>query len=145
MVYKPRSAGPSGGARGGPRRKTTGKGGTGTGRRRYVARRKVCAFCVDKVATVDYKDAAKLMKYISERGKILSRRRSGNCARHQRVLCTALKRARHLALLPYAATHVREIGVAAPRPESAQQPAPAPRQEPAPQPATAPASRDQDT
>lgn len=66
-------------------------------------RRKVCAFCVDKVEHVDYKDAGKLRKYMSERGKILPRRMTGTCARHQRQLTDAIKRARHIALLPYTA------------------------------------------
>jgi small subunit ribosomal protein S18 len=64
-------------------------------------RRKVCNFCMDKVDSIDYKDLAKLRKYISERGKILPRRISGNCAKHQRNLTIAVKRARHIALLPY--------------------------------------------
>ena len=63
-------------------------------------RRKVCVFC-GKDNIIDYKDAAKLRKYISERGKILPRRVTGNCAKHQRELTTAIKRARHIALLPY--------------------------------------------
>jgi len=67
------------------------------------AKRKICAFCVDKVERIDYKDVAKLKKYISERGKILPRRISGNCAKHQRQLTVAIKRARHIALLPYTA------------------------------------------
>jgi len=66
-------------------------------------RKRVCAFCVDKIDRVDYKDVVKLKKYITERGKILPRRISGNCARHQRQLTVAIKRARHLALLPYTA------------------------------------------
>lgn len=66
-------------------------------------RRKVCAFCVDKVEHVDYKDAARLRKYMSERGKILPRRMTGTCAKHQRQLTEAIKRARHVALLPYTA------------------------------------------
>ncbi len=64
-------------------------------------RKKVCIFCVDKVAYIDYKDSAKLRKFISERGKILPRRISGTCAKHQRELTTAIKRARQVALLPY--------------------------------------------
>ena len=66
-------------------------------------RRKVCAFCVDKVECIDYKDAGKLRKFISERAKILPRRVSGTCAKHQRQLTTAIKRARQMALLPYIA------------------------------------------
>jgi small subunit ribosomal protein S18 len=67
------------------------------------AKKKVCAFCVDKVTDIDYKEVVKLRKYISERGKILPRRISGNCAKHQRQLTTAIKRARVVALLPYTA------------------------------------------
>ncbi len=66
-------------------------------------RKKVCAFCVEKVETIDYKDAAKLRRYTSERAKILPRRVTGTCAYHQRELTTAIKRARHIALLPYSA------------------------------------------
>ena len=64
-------------------------------------RKKVCIFCADKVAFIDYKDSAKLRKFISESGKILPRRISGTCAKHQRELNTAIKRARQVALLPY--------------------------------------------
>ncbi|MDP9351101.1 MAG: 30S ribosomal protein S18 [Chloroflexota bacterium] len=74
---------------------------------RYVPRRKVCMFCVDKVAHVDYKDLGRLGRYVSDRGKIESRRKMGTCAKHQRSLAVALKRARHLALLPYTASHIR--------------------------------------
>jgi small subunit ribosomal protein S18 len=66
-------------------------------------RRKVCQFCVDKATHVDYKDTARLRKYLSERGKILPRRTTGTCAQHQRELTEAIKRARHIALLPYVA------------------------------------------
>ncbi|GEA14602.1 MAG: small subunit ribosomal protein [Moorella sp. (in: firmicutes)] len=65
------------------------------------SRKRVCSFCVDKIEQVDYKDVNRLRRYISERGKILPRRISGNCAHHQRQLTTAIKRARILALLPY--------------------------------------------
>lgn len=71
---------------------------TAKGRR---PKKKVCAFCVDKVESIDYKDVSKLRKYISERGKILPRRISGNCAKHQRQLTIAIKRARNIALLPF--------------------------------------------
>lgn len=64
-------------------------------------RRKVCAFCADKIEMIDYKDTPRLRRYLSERGKIVPRRVTGTCARHQRQLTTAIKRARHLALLPY--------------------------------------------
>ena len=66
-------------------------------------RKKVCIFCADKVAFIDYKDSAKLRKFISESGKILPRRISGTCAVHQRELNTAIKRARNVALLPFVA------------------------------------------
>ena len=64
-------------------------------------RRKVCASCADKIEMIDYKDTQRLRRYLSERGKIVPRRVTGTCARHQRQLTTAIKRARHLALLPY--------------------------------------------
>ncbi len=64
-------------------------------------RRKVCAFCVDKVECIDYKDVNKLNKFTSDRAKILPRRVTGTCAKHQRELTTAIKRARQIALLPY--------------------------------------------
>lgn len=64
-------------------------------------RKKVCTFCVDKVTSIDFKDAAKLRRFTSERGKILPRRTTGTCAAHQRDLTTAIKRARQIALLPY--------------------------------------------
>ncbi|MGN0537354.1 MAG: 30S ribosomal protein S18 [Acutalibacteraceae bacterium] len=64
-------------------------------------RKKVCAFCVDKVEYIDYKDIARLRRFVSERAKILPRRVTGTCARHQRDLTIAIKRARYLALLPY--------------------------------------------
>ncbi len=70
---------------------------------RKPARRKVCNFCVDKATTIDYKDVNKLRKYISESGKILPRRMTGVCARHQRELAVAIKKARQMALLPYVA------------------------------------------
>lgn len=64
-------------------------------------KRRVCSFCVDKVENIDYKDIGRLKRYITERGKILPRRISGNCAAHQRGLTTAIKRARIVALLPF--------------------------------------------
>lgn len=66
-------------------------------------KKKVCNFCIDKVDDIDYKDVAKLRRFISERAKILPRRITGNCAKHQRQLTHAIKRARHIALLPYSA------------------------------------------
>ena len=67
------------------------------------SKKKVCMFCVDKVEHIDYKDTAKLRRYISERGKIVPRRISGTCAKHQRQLTIAIKRARQIALLPFSA------------------------------------------
>lgn len=64
-------------------------------------RKRVCAFCIDKVESIDYKEGGKLRKYVTERGKILPRRISGNCAKHQRQLTIAIKQARHMALLPF--------------------------------------------
>lgn len=84
-----------------PRRPSRGK---------YIPKRKVCFFCRDKVQYIDYKDPAKLRPYISDRGKISPRRKSGACAKHQRALSTAIKRARHLALLPFVAAHMRRVG-----------------------------------
>ena len=66
-------------------------------------KKKVCMFCVDKVDNIDYKDTAKLRRYVSERGKIVPSRISGNCAKHQRQLTVAIKRARIIALLPFVA------------------------------------------
>lgn len=73
-------------------------------KRRRFGRRKVCKFCADKVDLVDYKDVRRLRSLVSERGKIIPRRISGSCARHQRQLTRAIKQARTVALLPYVAT-----------------------------------------
>ena len=72
-------------------------------RRPMRRRKKVCVFCGDKNNTIDFKDVNKLKRYVSERGKILPRRITGNCAKHQRALTVAVKRARHIALMPYVA------------------------------------------
>src|ERR671937_565322 len=79
--------------------------------RKFTPRRKVCQFCVDKVKEVDYKDLGRLRRFLSERGKIEPRRKTGTCAAHQRSLNVALKRARQLALLPFTAEHIRITGV----------------------------------
>lgn len=100
-----------------PARKPGGAAAGGRGGRRgeyarkYPPRRKVCTFCVDKVSYIDYKDIARLRRHLSERGKIEPRRKTGTCARHQRALAVALKRARHVALLPYTAEHIRISGM----------------------------------
>ena len=75
---------------------------TGPRKKRPFQRRKVCRFCADKVDYIDYKDSPRLRSFISERGKILPSRMTGTCARHQRELTVALKRARNIALLPFA-------------------------------------------
>ena len=90
---------PSGGG-GGDRHRGGGGGGGGRGRFR---RRKICRFCIDKVDLIDFKDVKLLQSYVPERSKIMPRRISGSCAPHQRMLAEAIKRARNIALLPYAA------------------------------------------
>lgn len=70
---------------------------------------KACAFCAEKIDSIDYKDVALLSNYVSERGRILPRRRTGCCAKHQRRLSVAIKRARHLALLPFTAQHAQSF------------------------------------
>jgi len=79
-------------------------------RGKYIPKRKICLFCRDKIEYIDYKEPAKLRPYITDRGKISPRRKSGTCARHQRALTTAIKRARHLALLPFVASHFQKSG-----------------------------------
>ncbi|MEE9614591.1 MAG: 30S ribosomal protein S18 [Thermodesulfobacteriota bacterium] len=92
----PRGGGPRGG---GPR-------GYGGGPRRSFHRKKVCRFCKEKDLKIDYKDAKALRPYLSERGKIVPRRISGTCAKHQRSLAIALKRARNLAIVPFTGTSI---------------------------------------
>ena len=70
-------------------------------KKRGRRKKRVCQCCADKVTVIDYKEIGKLRRYVSERGKILPRRITGNCAKHQRALTTAIKRARHIALMPY--------------------------------------------
>jgi small subunit ribosomal protein S18 len=72
------------------------------GRGGYIRKPRVCQFCIDKVQVIDYKQSDMLRKYVMERGKIRPRRQTGTCARHQRALAVAVKRARHMALLPFA-------------------------------------------
>ncbi len=79
-------------------------------RARYIPKRKFCFFCVGKIEAIDYKDPSKLRRYISNRGKIEPRRKTGNCAKHQHALASAIKRARHLALLPYVPAHIHKMG-----------------------------------
>ena len=82
-----------------------GGGGGRRGRPRYFARRKICQFCVNHVTYIDYKDISVLRRYVSDQLKIESRRKSGVCSKHQRGLARAIKRARHLAMIPYSAAH----------------------------------------
>src|SRR5262249_8390214 len=89
-----------GGGRGGP---GGGKGGKDAGKRYFFRRRKVCKFCADKIDYSDYKDVKLLSGFVPERGKVLPRRMFGTCAEHQRKLTLAIKRARNIALLPFAA------------------------------------------
>ena len=91
--------GPRGGSRGGSR------GGRRPGGRRYYARRKVCSFCVGHVKYIDYKQVDTFRRYLSERFKIEARRKTGVCSKHQRGLSTAIKRARHLAMIPFSPDH----------------------------------------
>ncbi len=105
----------------------------------------MCTFCADKIKIIDYKDTPRLRRYLSDRAKIEPRRKTGTCAKHQRMLTTALKRARHLALLPYTTEHVRDVmspqqraAVGGPPPERpalrsapVEAPPPPPRPEPA--------------
>jgi len=78
-------------------------------RSRYTPSRKVCAFCAGKIKTMDYKEVEMLRGFITDRAKIAPRRRTGTCARHQRTIAVAIKRARHLALLPYVPSHMRQV------------------------------------
>jgi small subunit ribosomal protein S18 len=116
MTQEISDSGPRSGPPRGPRREGGGPSGAGGSGGRYGGppglrrpRRKVCTFCVDKVQKIDYKDVGRIRRYISDRGKIDPRRKSGTCAKHQRMLTAALKRARHMALLPYTAEHVRSL------------------------------------
>lgn len=94
--------------RGGPR--TAGRPG-GRPRGRYPPRRRVCSFCVEHAETIDYKDVDRLRRFVSDRAKIEPPRKTGVCATHQRALGTAIKRARHLALLPFVPSRLRGIGL----------------------------------
>ncbi len=94
---------PSGRSAGGAGAKAAGAAKDGGGKRYFFRRRKVCKFCADKIDYVDYKDVKLISQFVPERGKILPRRMFGTCAEHQRKLTEAIKRARQIALLPYAA------------------------------------------
>jgi len=83
--------------------------GRGGGKRRYIGRQKVCTFCVERNRKIDYKDFDTLRRFLTERAKIRPRRQTGTCARHQRAVARAIKRARHLALLPFASSQAQEL------------------------------------
>jgi small subunit ribosomal protein S18 len=86
----------------GPSERPARREGGGGGRRQYFRRRKVCKFCTEKIDVIDYKDVRLIGQFVSERGKILPRRLTGTCSPHQRTLTLAIKRARNIALLPFA-------------------------------------------
>jgi len=96
-----------GGAEGG----RAGAGPGGDGKRRYGRRRRVCIMCGDHIRIVDYKNVGFLRRFVSDRARIETRRKSSACAKHQRAVARAIKRARHLALLPYTAEHIRASGM----------------------------------
>jgi small subunit ribosomal protein S18 len=119
----PRREGGPGGGHGGPRREggpggggPSGPGGRPRGKRQYFRKKKVCKFCVEKMDFIDYKRADILSQFVQERGKILPRRMTGVCSRHQRWLGVAIKRARNIALMPFAGS---AAGTQAPRPVAA--------------------------
>ena len=95
----------------GPRAAMAAAEGERAPRRGRSFRRRVCVMCADKMKAVDYKDVAFLRRFISDRARIETRRKSSCCAKHQRAIAQAIKRARHLALLPYTAEHIRTAGV----------------------------------
>ncbi len=104
-----------GGGGGRPGGRPGGAGGPGgpggRPRGRFVRRRKVCAFCVEKVTHIDYKEIDKIRRFVSERAKIEPRRRTGVCAKHQRALRGAIQRARQIALVPFVAYHAHSAGI----------------------------------
>jgi small subunit ribosomal protein S18 len=103
--YRPRSGGPSSGGR--PQRRSFNRGDNNGRRGRYQPRRKVCIFCAKKDLKINWKRADDLRRYIGDSGGLFPRRKTGLCARHQRRVAVAVKRARHLALLPYTSEHIR--------------------------------------
>ncbi len=122
----PRPAGPPPGPRG-PRPGGARSFGPPGARR---PRRKVCVFCLEKVKRIDYKDRPRLQRFLSDRARIEPRRKSGTCAKHQRMLTVALKRARYMALLPYTAEHVRAMMTARDRALAGGPPPPRPERPP---------------
>ena len=120
-----------GGGHGGPRREggpgggPGGPGGRPRGKRQYFRKKKVCKFCVEKMDFVDYKRADILSQFVQERGKILPRRMTGVCSRHQRWLGVAIKRARNIALLPFAGSAAGTLAPRVATPQTAHSAAPA--------------------
>ena len=136
----PGGHGGPGGGHGGPRREGGpggGPGGPRRGKRQYFRKKKVCKFCVEKMDFIDYKRADILSQFVQERGKILPRRMTGVCARHQRGLGVAIKRARNIALLPFSgsAAGTQAPRVVTPGAHGAHAPAVAAHPAPAPAPA----------
>src|SRR5258708_36226210 len=119
-----REGGPGGGRReGGPGGPGGGRGGPRRGKREYFRTKKVCKFCVEKMEFIDYKRADILSQFVQDRGKILPRRMTGGCARHQRWLGVAMKRARNIALLPFAVSAARSSAPRQVEPAKPQAPA----------------------
>jgi len=100
--YRPQGAGDGG---------RPGAGGDDRKPRRFGRRRRVCIMCADHIKVVDYKNVGFLRRFVSDRARIETRRKSSACAKHQRAVAQAIKRARHLALLPYTAEHIRASGM----------------------------------
>jgi len=116
-----REGGPGGGRREGGPGGPGGPGGRPRGKRQYFRKKKVCKFCVEKMDFIDYKRADILSQFVQERGKILPRRMTGVCSRHQRWLGVAIKRARNIALLPFAGSAAGTLApraVEAPKPQA---------------------------
>ena len=100
MADDKRRSGPPSGGRSGPGGE---KGGTGPGKKQYFRRKKVCRFCTEKIDNINYKEVKVIGAFVAERGRIIPRRISGVCTPHQRLLAEAIKKARNIALLPFAA------------------------------------------
>ena len=92
-----------------PEDRRTSEGTESGGERRFFAKPKNCQFCADKTLTIDYKKTDLLRRYVTEDGKIRPRRQTGACAKHQRVVASAIKQARHIALLPFTGKHLEEL------------------------------------
>ena len=103
MADEKRRSGPPRGGPGGDKSGGGGPGGPGGGKKQYFRRKKVCKFCMEKIDSINYKDVKLIGSFVAERGRIIPRRISGVCAPHQRHLADAIKKARNIALLPFAA------------------------------------------